>query len=83
MKLHILKLEKTFLNAVMWGDKKAELRKDDRNYKVGDLIHFVDVDGREFEVYGNNLFRITHILRNAALYGALNGYAMLSIVALN
>lgn len=79
MKLHVLKLKKMYYRDVMIRNKKAELRKDDRDYEVGDLIHFVDVQGKEFEAYYDNLFRITHILRNVPEYGLQDGYAILSI----
>lgn len=79
MKLHVLKIKKEYFYLV-WGEiKKAELRKDDRDYEVGDLIHFVDVDGKEFVNFKDNIFIITHILRHVPEYGLLNDYAMLSV----
>ena len=83
MKLHVLKIKQNFLYLVLQGQKKAELRKDDRDYKRGDLIHFVNINGKEFEVFENNLFRITDIIRDAQEYGLQDGYAMLSIEEVN
>lgn len=79
MKLHILKIEKQYFFPVWNESKKAELRQDDRDYVVGDLIHFVQVDGKEFINFTDNIFIITHILRNVHEYGLMHGYAMLSI----
>ena len=82
MKLHILKIKPCYFYYVSKELKKAELRKDDRQYEVGDLIHYVDTNGCEIDGFSDNLFEITYILRNVAEYG-LSGleanYAILSI----
>ena len=83
MKLHVLKIKEKYLYLVLQGQKKAELRKDDRDYRCGDLIHFVNVNGKEFDVFGNNLFRITDITRDVKEYGLQDGYVMLSIEEVN
>ena len=79
MKLHTLKIKERYFYDVNGGLKKAELRKDDRQYEVGDLIHFVDPKGREIDCFSDNLFEITHILRNVPEYGLDVNYAILSI----
>lgn len=43
MKIHELKIEKRFLD----NKKRFEIRKDDRNYEVGDLIHLNVIDCEE------------------------------------
>ena len=43
MKLHELKIKDEYFNAIIEGKKTFELRKNDRDYQVGDLIHFVEV----------------------------------------
>ena len=43
MKLHELKIKHEYFEEVDRGRKTFELRKNDRNYQVGDLIHFVEV----------------------------------------
>lgn len=67
IKMHILKMQTKYMYDVVIGAKKAELRKNDRDFKVGDLIHFTDVDGYEFVDVQTNMtpcavWRITHIL---------------------
>lgn len=79
MKLHNLKIKERYFYDVAQGLKKAELRQDDRQYEVGDLIHFVDVKGNEIDCFENNLYKITHTLRNVEEYGLKSGYAILSI----
>ena len=43
MKLHELKIKHEYLLEVTMGKKTFELRKNDRDYQVGDLIHFIDI----------------------------------------
>ena len=79
MKLHNLKIISEYWDQVWLGNKTFELRQDDRDYEVGDLIHFVDVDGKELVDGVGNLYKITYILRNVPQYGLPYGYAILSI----
>lgn len=51
MKLHELKIKHEYLEAVSLGIKTFELRKNDRDYQVGDLIHFVVVYDETIGVY--------------------------------
>ena len=65
-KLHVLKIEDDIYVDVVKGDKTAELRLNDRDFKCGDLIHFTDVNGYEFPYNPVlerqiNLFVICHI----------------------
>ncbi|MFP2421606.1 DUF3850 domain-containing protein [Pseudescherichia vulneris] len=59
--IHQLKITPRHFNDVFHGLKKAELRKDDRGYKVGDVISLREW---EQEAYTGNEFAvvITHIL---------------------
>lgn len=87
-KLHVLKLQNEYFDAVMSGNKSAELRIDDgRDFRCGDLIHFTDVDGYEFPYNATrdcldktNLFVITHVLDVSKVLGKMKAmYVMLSI----
>lgn len=80
-KLHVLKIEQRWYQAVINGEKKAEFRINDRDYQEGDLIHFTDTNGEEYET-NFNLFVITHILpvREVRIGdGKLDDYVVLSI----
>lgn len=39
--LHELKIKSNFLNDIISNKKTFEIRKDDRNFKVGDIISFI------------------------------------------
>lgn len=86
-KLHVLKLQNEYFDAVMTGNKSAELRIDDgRDFRCGDLVHFTDVDGYEFpcnirDVFDKpNLFIITHVLDVSKVLSDMKDmYVMLSI----
>ena len=42
MKIHELKLQQPFFDDVYYNRKKFEVRKNDRNYKVGDRLKLVE-----------------------------------------
>ncbi|MUG99823.1 DUF3850 domain-containing protein [Scytonema sp. UIC 10036] len=80
MKTHELKTWKPFFEAVISGEKTFEIRKDDRGFEVGDILHLIEVDP------DNNLqptgriarFTITYILRGEQ-WGVMSEYAILAI----
>lgn len=78
-KIHDLKTIQPYFNAVIDGRKTAELRKDDRNFQVGDLLKLQEYcptngySGREV------MRKITHVVRDYSL-ALVGGYAMLSII---
>ena len=77
-KLHILKIKEKWFIDIMNDKKKAELRINDRDYHVDDLIHFTDIDGNEY--YGVfNLFKITHVLPLDEVDAFAKNYVILSI----
>ena len=77
MKLHILKIKEEYWNEILRGDKSFELRKYDRDYQVGDLIHFVKTDGYEFFGHSKDVFRIIYILKDVSDYGFNKDYCIL------
>ena len=75
---HELKIKPEYFQAVWDGKKKAELRKDDRDYHVGDVLILYEWNGEEYT--GSAIaVRVTHILRDCAEYGLADGYCILSI----
>lgn len=60
MKVHFLKIEPQYFEAVLDGSKKAELRLNDRGFEVGDGVvlseHSGEATGRIIKV------QITHIV---------------------
>lgn len=76
--VHDLKTVQPHFDAVSSGAKKAEVRRDDRDFAVGDVLVLREYDpatnsysGRVFEV------RVTHVLRGFA--GLAPEYVALSI----
>lgn len=86
MKLHKLKIKYEYLIEVESGNKTFELRKNDRDYKIGDLINFVCVDNEtEEEIILNttSIYKITYILKDVQQFGLDKDYCILSIKKLN
>lgn len=77
---HNLKIKEKYLKALDCGCKTFELRRDDRGFKVGDLIHFTVVDekGDEADKYCLD-YEITYVLKDVPEYGLQKGYAVLSV----
>lgn len=50
MKVHKLKLNPQWIDSITTGKKKAEIRYNDRNYKVGDVIEFVGMSDVRFRI---------------------------------
>lgn len=83
MKLHKLKIKYEYFVDIQLGRKTFELRKNDRDFKVRDLIHFVDENGEEIERFDYNVCEITYILKDVPEYGLKKDYCILSIRNLN
>lgn len=79
MKLHNLSIGSVYYSEVEYGIKTFELRKNDRDYEVFDLIHFVDTNGQDFKANSNNVYQIVYILRDAEKYGLDKDYCILGI----
>lgn len=94
MQVHELKIKEEYYRDVALGRKTFELRKNDRNYQVGDLIKFNDaLFVRESEKSNNKdcwceeycpapsetLFVITYILKDVPEYGLDKDYCILGL----
>ncbi|MBW9400314.1 DUF3850 domain-containing protein [Leclercia sp. EC_58] len=75
--IHHLKIYPEHFSAVCTGIKRAELRKNDRDFKVGDTLHLMETPKGSCNPTGEfiNTF-VTHI---ADVGEWLPGYVMLSI----
>lgn len=78
MKIHNLKIDKELIDLKIRGVKNWEIRYNDRNYKVGDILFLREYNQtmRRYEtvcVYE----RITAILPKKACYGLQEGYVIL------
>lgn len=78
MKFHKLKIKEEYYDAIRRGVKRFELRKNDREFEVGDLITFQIVD--EGSIYSSLLvFQIVYILEGVPEYGLSEGHCILGI----
>lgn len=73
---HELKILPQYFNSVIRGDKRAELRKNDRDYQVGDVLIL-----REWtEAHGYSGMVTAHIISDVCDVGFIaEGYVMLSM----
>ena len=70
-----------YFSKVQDGTKTFELRKDDSDYEVGDILILEEWDE---EYTGRELTRtITYILRNCPQYGLSDGYCILGLQPVN
>ena len=85
-KTHNIKLDHKYFDDVKSGTKKVELRKNDRDYKVGDILILEDVvclgtglDGYKICAYADKQIKakITHIIDDEEFLQP--GYVALSI----
>lgn len=75
--IHGLKIGPLYFNAVSNGEKKAELRINDRNYQCGDFLLLREWAG---EYSGNKLVvRVTHILPLEGFVSVGGNWVMMSI----
>lgn len=75
--IHRLKIGQLFFNAVANGEKKAEVRKNDRDFKCGDFLVLHEWEG---EYSGNKLVvKVTHILPLDGLVVGGGNWVMMSV----
>lgn len=78
---HRIKLLKKYANDVLIGLKTFEIRENDRDYKVKDLVNFVVVNdqGDALNHPLNNAFFIISYLLKGPLYGLKEGYVAFAL----
>lgn len=75
--IHELKILPKYFDEVQSLNKQFELRKDDRDYRVGDLILLKEFENGHYTGRECGCFDITYILRNCPEYGLADGYCIL------
>lgn len=61
---YTFKVNQNVYDYIVSGKKTFDIRKNDRDYKVGDLIKFVDLNGKDFENYAYRIYEITYISKS-------------------
>jgi len=78
MDFHNVKILPVYFTPMMQGKKKFEIRKNDRDFKVGDALMLMECQDGNFT--GRQQLRvITYILKEVSLYGLKTGYCILSL----
>lgn len=75
--IHELKILPEYFNEVQSHNKQFELRKDDRDYRVGDWILLKEFENGSYTGRECGCFGITYILRNCPEYGLADGYCII------
>lgn len=77
---HALKTIQPYFNLVKDGTKKFELRKLDRQFKVGDILLLQEYDWQKNIYSGQEITKIiTYILYTDGLFGLSKDYCILQI----
>lgn len=77
--MHKLKLREEFADAVFHGEKRFEIRLNDRGYQKGDFVEFTVVNEHGIVVdhpLNGKTFKITYILNG---WGLKEGYVVFGI----
>lgn len=80
--VHFLKTESKHFDDVRRGKKKAEFRKNDRDFRVNDVLILVEIDAKQKQTGKFVIVRIDHVLYDFEHRDIPEGYAMLSIKVL-
>lgn len=77
--VHELKILPEYFKEVKIGNKTFELRKDDRQIQIGDVVILKEWTG---EAYTGNELRVgvTYVLRNCPQYGLSKDYCIIGFV---
>jgi ASC-1-like (ASCH) protein len=76
---HELKCWPEYFDAIYIGEKKFEVRKNDRNYQVGDSLYLQEWSP-QFQSYTGRMLvlQVTYILQGGQ-FGIEEGYVVMSI----
>jgi len=72
---HSLKIKEMWLDRLLDGSKKCEVRVNDRDYQIGDFLEFCDYRATPPQ---RHLFQVTHVLPGGQ-YGIQPGWCVLSV----
>ena len=76
--IHELKILPEYFDAVRCGDKRFEIRKNDRNFHSGDILRLKEWDGQKYT--GEELDALArYVYYGIDEYGLAEGYCIISI----
>lgn len=79
MKKHYLKIECANFEAVINGQKKIELRLNDRDYQCGDILLLMEYNGSIDKITGRRCSASVVYVLDSVIAGLMSGYVILSI----
>lgn len=78
-KIHHLKTWPDYFEKMVSGEKTFEARKNDRDFKVGDILNLQEWDNETEQYSGRELnVKVIHILRGG-IFGTKRGHCFMSI----
>lgn len=79
MTTHRLKIWTEYYDAVFDGKKRFEVRKNDRDFKVGDRLWLMEFDKEKQELTGRYMEAQISYMLNGGSFGIEEGYCVLGI----
>lgn len=79
MKTHHLKTWPEYFYEVQIGSKTFELRKNDRDYKVGDILELLESDPKKEEFTGYSCRRYVSYILEGGQFGLEEGYVIMGL----
>lgn len=80
MQIHELKTIEPYFSQVYLGLKTFELRLNDRDFKVGDILILREYDVELKQFTGNHVEKtVLNVLENAEHFGLMKGHCILSL----
>lgn len=77
MKIHELKTRPEYFEAARKRQKNFELRKNDRDYQVGDLVRLEEFEDGEYTGRYTGLRPVLYVLKDCPEYGLAEGYCII------
>lgn len=79
---HDLKTQEIYYQAILEGKKTFEIRKADRDYRVGDVLKLSEYNNKEKIYTGRYLKCIVNFMMIGEQFGIEKGYCLMSITVL-
>lgn len=76
---HELKTWPEYFQDIMEGSKTFEVRKNDRNYEVGDTLLLREYDPGAKEYTGSEITVRVHYILNGGQFGIEKGFIVMSV----
>jgi len=78
-KIHVLKINNEFFHAIAKGEKTFEVRKNDRNFRVGDVLYLKEYSQKIEEYSGDKIYKKIIYILEGGQFGIEPGYVVLGL----